>query len=61
MMKFVGHTLLGYSDKEVGRMTYWKWHKLYKHFKNHYDFTLSGKTYEEIEEISNHDGEFLPD
>ena len=52
---------MGYTEKEIGRMTYWKFCKLYQHYKNHYDFTLSGRTYAEIEDISNHDGEFLPD
>ena len=26
-----------------------------------YDFKLSGKTYAEIEEKANHEGEFIPD
>ena len=35
--------------------------KMYKHYKNNYDFKLSGKTYREMEEIADHEGEFLPD
>lgn len=58
---FVGHTLLLYSDKEIGRMTFCKFFKLYKQYKNHYDFKLSKTTYRELEEINSHDGEFLPD
>ena len=58
---YVGHCLLGYTDKEVGRMTLKKLLKLYKHYKNHYDFTLSGRTYRELEEYADHEGEFLPD
>ncbi len=58
---FVGHVLLGYTDKEIGRMTYWKFNKLYTCYKNHYDFTLSKTTYKELEDMADHDGEFLPD
>lgn len=35
--------------------------KMYKHYKNNYDFKLSGKSYREMEEIADHEGEFLPD
>lgn len=42
-------------------MTLKKLLKLYKHYKNNYDFKLSGRTYRELEEIIDHDGEFLPD
>lgn len=42
-------------------MTLKKLLKLYKHYKNHYDFTISGRTYRELEEIADHEGEFLPD
>ena len=58
---YVGHCLLGFTEKEVGRMTLKKLLKLYRHYKNHYDFTLSEKTYRELEEIADHEGEFLPD
>ena len=42
-------------------MTIKKLLKLYKHYKNNYDFKLSGRTYRELEEMIDHDGEFLPD
>lgn len=42
-------------------MTYWKFNKLYKHYKNDYDFRLSKTTYREMDEEQAHDGEFLPD
>ena len=42
-------------------MTLRKLLKLYKHYKENYDFKLSGKTYHELEEQVNHEGEFLPD
>lgn len=42
-------------------MTLKKFTTLYKHYKNNYDFQLSGKTYRELKELINHDGEFLPD
>ena len=31
-------------------MTFKKWHGLYKNFKNYYDFTLTKKSFREIEE-----------
>lgn len=34
---------------------------MYKHYKNHYDFKLSGRTYRELEEEMAHDGEFIRD
>ena len=42
-------------------MTFRKLLKLYKHFKDNYDFKLSGKSYHEVEEQVSHEGEFLPD
>lgn len=42
-------------------MTLKKLLKLYKHYKNNYDFKLSGRTYREMEEMIDHDGEFLRD
>jgi uncharacterized protein YjiS (DUF1127 family) len=58
---FVGHGLLGCSEKEVGRMTLAKLLKLYKHYKNDYDFKMSNRTYRELQEMIDHEGEFLPD
>ena len=42
-------------------MTYWKFNKLYSHYKFYYDFKLSKQTYQEIEELSAHEGEFFCD
>ena len=42
-------------------MTLAKLLKLYRHYKNDYDFKLTGKSYRELQEIYDHDGEFLPD
>ena len=58
---FIGHCLLGYTDHEVGRMTFKRLMQMYKHYKNNYDFKLSGKTYHELEEYIDHRGEFLPE
>jgi len=35
--------------------------KQYKHYKNNYDFQLSKKSYRELEDEINHDGEFIQD
>ena len=61
-MVYVGVSLLGFSEKEVGRMTLRKWRNLYQHYKDHYDFTLmrekdsgiyaAGLTYKRLDEIS---------
>jgi len=53
--------LLGYSEKEVRRMTLGKLLKLYKHYKSDYDFRLSKKSYKELEDYINHEGEFIRD
>ena len=50
-----------YSEKEIGRMTYSKFFRLYNQYKKYYDFKLSNKSYRELDEIACHDGEFLPD
>ena len=58
---YIGHCLLGFTEKEVGRMTLSKLLKLYKHYKNNYDFRLSGRTYRELEDMADHEGEFIRD
>lgn len=35
--------------------------QMYKHYKSNYDFKLSGRTYQELEDYIDHQGEFLPD
>lgn len=42
-------------------MTYKKLLKLYKHYKNNYDFQLSQKSYYELDDMMAHDGEFIRD
>jgi len=42
-------------------MTLVKLLRIYEHYKNNYDFQLSKKSYHELEEMINHDGEFIPD
>lgn len=58
---FIGHCLLGFSEKEVGRMTLRKLLSLYKHYKNNYDFQLKKVTYAQLDEAIAHEGEWLPD
>ena len=58
---FIGHCLLGFSEKEVGRMTLKKLLSLYEHYKNNYDFKLKQITYAELEEKINHQGELFSD
>lgn len=58
---FIGHCLLGFSEKEVGRMTLKKILNLYEHYKNNYDFQLKKVSYRELEEKTNHRGELFPD
>jgi len=48
---FVGHSLLGFTTKEVGHMTLKTWSSLYKHFQNYYDFTLSKKSFYELKKM----------
>ena len=42
-------------------MTLKKLLTLYKYYKNDYDFKLSKRSYRELQEIIDHDGEFLPE
>lgn len=42
-------------------MTLKKIMKLYEHYKNYYDFTLSRMSYQELEEKANHRGELFSD
>lgn len=57
---FIGHCLLGYTDKEVGQMNITWLLKMYRFYKNDYDFRLSQKTYHEIDEAFDHENECLP-
>jgi hypothetical protein len=60
---FTGHTLLGFSEKEVGRMTMRKFMKLYSHYKNRFDLELmlraKGVPYAKYEEMLMQEEEWL--
>ncbi len=60
---FVGHTVLGFSEKEVGRMTLRKFMRLYDHYKNNFDLemtlTKKGVTYAKLNEMQIQDEEWL--
>jgi hypothetical protein len=59
----VGHTLLGYSEKEVGRMTLRKFMRLYDHYKANFDLEMrlkrKGITYAKLNELQIEDEEWL--
>ena len=40
---YVGVKKLGFSEKEIGRMTYRKWALLYQAYKNSFDLELTMK------------------
>lgn len=42
-------------------MTLKKLLTLFKHYKYNYDFQLSKKSYQELDDMSAHDGEFIRD
>ena len=44
-MLFVGKVLLGFSEKEVGHMTFRKWQKLFEHYKEFYNFKMENKLF----------------
>ena len=50
---YIGMNILGYSEKQVGRMTLWKWKLLYQAYKDNFDtelfLTLSRQRYQDIE------------
>ena len=43
---FVGKTLLGFTEKEVGHMTFYKWNKLYEYYKRFYNFKINKGLFE---------------
>ena len=43
---FVGTTILGFSEKEVGHWTYKKWGKLSDYYKRFYNFKTKKMLYE---------------
>ena len=51
----------GVSVRDISKSIGLRESAMYKHYKNNYDFKLSGRTYSELEDYINHQGEFLPD
>lgn len=49
---FVGTKMLGFSQKEVGRMTLKKWNLLFKHFKKYHNFKTKGGLFKEEAEVN---------
>ena len=56
----MGHSIFGFSIKEVGRMTVNYFYKIYSHYKNLHDFNLMNITYREFEEKQIKNEEWLP-
>ena len=46
---------MGFSEKEVGQMSYFKWEKLYKHFKDMHNFETKKLIFESKEAESQSD------
>ena len=57
-MYYVGRTLLGYTEREVGHLTYHKWKQQYDHYKADYDFKLSKVSYEKAYELTQQEEEW---
>lgn len=55
---------MGFSEKEIGRMTPRKFAKLYQHYKNNFDVQLvmrqKGLTYVKLEQMQMEEEEWLP-
>jgi len=45
-MSFVGVTMLGYTEREVGHFTIGKWSKLYELFKRYHNMKVTNSTFE---------------
>lgn len=45
-LSFVGVTMLGYNEKEVGHWTFNKWNKLYEYFKKFHNFKVQEKLFD---------------
>lgn len=58
-IEFVGTTLLGYTVRDVGRMTFGRWFRLYKHFQNYHDIKVKGISYKELREQQAKSDEWL--
>ena len=56
----MGHSIFGFTVKEVGRMTINLFYKLYFHYKNLHDFNISKMTYKNLEEKQIKDEEWFP-
>lgn len=42
----MGTTMLGFSKKEVGHMTYYQWHQLFEYYKQFHNFKIQNKLFE---------------
>lgn len=55
---------MGFSEKEIGRMTARKFMRLYQHYKNNFDVQLvmrsKGLTYAKLEQMQMEEEEWLP-
>ncbi len=58
---YIGHSILGFTEKEVGHFTFSKLMKLYGHYKNHYDFMLKKVSYNDLEEAVIQNEEWIPE
>ncbi len=45
-MSFVGVTLLGYTEREVGHFTIKKWSKLYEFYKRYHNMKVTNSQFE---------------
>jgi hypothetical protein len=45
--------------KEVGRMTFGKWFKLFKHYQTQHDIKVKGLTYQQLREEQHERDEWL--
>lgn len=50
--------MLGYKDKEVGRLTYHKWKQQYDHYKEDYDFKLLRVSYDKAHDVAQQEEEW---
>ena len=56
---FIGHCKLGFTEKEVFRMTLKKFNQLYNHYKIYHDLDMKQITFEELEEAQAKDDEWF--
>ena len=59
-ISFVGVTLLGYSEKEVGHFTLNKYNQLFDYFKKYHNFKVSGNLFN-IKDSNENSNEWFSD